>query len=59
MPKRKGDQMTPEEQSERFKEAAREHVGDGEPSLTDAERRFNDLVQKVLPQATKRPRPRG
>lgn len=42
--------MTPDEQSARFKEAACEHVGDGEQNLTDAENKFRRLFEKAAPE---------
>lgn len=47
MPKKNAG-MTPEEQSERFREAVRAAIEAGELNPTEADERFEDLLRKSL-----------
>lgn len=49
MPKKKPG-MSPEEQSEKFRETVREMVDAGELNPTEADERFERAVRKVTPE---------
>lgn len=53
MPK-KNPGMTPEQQSERFREAVRAAIDAGELSPTEADERFERLIEKAAPEATRK-----
>lgn len=53
MPKKKSED-TPEAQSERFREAVRAAIDAGELNPTEADERFEQLMEKAAPEATRK-----
>ena len=47
MPKKKPGGMTPEQQSEKFRETVRELINAGELNPTEADAEFDRLMEKV------------